>query len=214
VKRSTFVLLVVVAVGCTSTKPVDMKEARRVVGTENGVRVDAEVFGDRLTPNMSLALKYDVTNQRSSPILIADILPQATYDPETQTVTVSIGTEIPGEQFLPRLIAVQSGEKKSFATGVHVVIVSNPSAPWQPRPNALQLKINFLGDSQPFEKLVAIPERAVHDPKLAEQLFTKWVERNESVMTNSLPMRWAAINLDEPTPVTPPTRAGRRRGGT
>ncbi|MEA2766570.1 MAG: hypothetical protein QOK07_2974, partial [Gemmatimonadaceae bacterium] len=148
------------------------------------------------------------------PILIADILPQATYDPETQTVTVSIGTEIPGEQFLPRLIAVQSGEKKSFATGVHVVIVSNPSAPWQPRPNALQLKINFLGDSQPFEKLVAIPERAVHDPKLAEQLFTKWVERNESVMTNSLPMRWAAINLDEPTPVTPPTRAGRRRGGT
>lgn len=212
-KRSAYLLLVVVAFGCSSAKPVDMKEARRVVGTENGVRVDAEVFGDKLTPNMSLALKYDVTNQRASSILIADIIPQADYDPETQTVTVSIGTEIPGEQFLPRLIPIQSGEKKSFATGVHVVIVSNPTAPWQPRPHALQLKINFLGDSQPFEKLVAIPEKAVHDPQLAQALFSKWVERNESVVTNALPMRWTAMVMDDPAPIIPAARRG-RRGGT
>lgn len=210
-KRCALVLIAV-AVGCTSTKPVDMKEARRVVGTENGVRVDAEVFGDRLAPNMSLAVKYDITNQRSTPILVADILPEANYDSETQTVTVSIGTEIPGEQYLPRLIPIQSGERKSFATGVHVVIVSNPTSPWQPKPNALRMKINFLGDPQPFEKLVAIPEKAVRDPQLAAQLFTKWVERNESVVTNALPMRWAAVIQDEPTPAAPPTRRGRRPG--
>ncbi len=211
-KRSA-VLFLLLAIGCTSTKPVDMKESRRVVGTENGVRVDAEVFGDRLTPNMSLALKYDVTNQRGTSILIADILPQASYDSETHMVTVDIGTEIPGEQFLPRLIPIQSGEKKSFATGVRVVIVTNPTSPWQPRPNALRLKINFLGDTQPFEKLISIPERAVHDPQLADQLFAKWVERNETVTTNSLPMRWSAGSAEDATPAAGPQRRG-RRGGT
>jgi hypothetical protein len=209
--RRFALLLVVVVVGCSSTKPVDMKEARRVVGTENGVRVDAEVFGDKLTPNMSLAVKYDITNQRANQILVADILPQANYDPETHTVTVNIGTEIPGEQFLPRLIPIQSGEKKSFSTGVHLVITANPVNPWQARPNALRLKINFLGDARSFEKLISIPERAVHDPQLAEQLFPKWLERNESVTTNTLPMRWTAVNADEPAPVTAPRR-GRRPG--
>lgn len=212
VKRSAGLLFVVLVVGCASTKPVDMNEARRVVGTENGVRVDAEVFGDRLMSNMSLALKYDITNQRATPILIADIIPQANYDPDTHTVTVDIGTEIPGERFLPRLIPIQSGQKKSFATGVHLVIVASASAPWQPHPNALRLKINFLSDAQPFEKLISIPERAVHDPDLATALFTKWVERNETVVTNVLPMRWMTGSTDEPTPAVPQRRG--RRGGT
>ena len=211
-KRIAPLFLLFAALGCLSTKPVDMKEARRVVGTENGVRVDAEVFGDRLTPNMSLALKYDITNERTMPILVADILPQANYDPDTHTVTVDIGTEIPGEQFLPRLIPIKSGEKRSFATGVHVVIMASAASPWQPRPNALRLRINFLGDAQPFEKLIAIPEKAVHDPQLADQLFTKWVERNETVVTNALPMRWAAGAAEEPTPVLPARRG--RRGGS
>ena len=210
-RRFVPLLLVVVVIGCATTKPVDMKEPRRVVGTENGVRVDAEVYSDRLTPSTSLALKYDITNQRANPILVADLLPEANYDPDTQTVTVNIGTEIPGEQFLPRLIPIQSGEKKSFSTGVHVAIAVKPTSPWQPRPNALRLKINFLGDTKSFEKLIAIPERAVHDPQLAEQLFSKWVEGNESVTTNSLPMRWTVATVEETTPVAAPRR---RRGGT
>lgn len=210
VKRFALLSLLFIVAACTSTQPVDMKEARRVVGTENGVRVDAEVFGDRLTPNMSIALKYDVTNQRGTSILIADILPEATYDPDTQMVTISIGTEIPGEQFLPRLIPIQSGEKKSFSTGVHVVIVANPTTPWQPRPNALRLKINFLGETQPFAELIAIPEKAVHNPQLAEALFPKWVEGNESVTTNALPMRWATARPDDNAPSVPtPRRRGR-----
>jgi hypothetical protein len=59
--------------------------------------------------------------------------------------------------------------------------------------------------------LIAIPERAVHDPALAAQLFPKWVEGNETVFTNTLPMRWVTVT-EEPTPATAPTR--RRRPGT
>jgi hypothetical protein len=193
---------------CASTKPVDMKEARRVVGTENDVRVDAEIYGDRLGPSITIPLKYDITNHRPTPILVADLIPESNYDPETHTVTVTIGAEIPGEQFLPRLIPIQPGERKSFTSAVRIVIVANTSSPWLPRPNALRFKINFLGDPKPFEKLISIPEKAVHDPQLAEQLFPKWVEGNETVFTNSLPMRW--VTGVEETPATPPTRRGRR----
>ncbi len=188
-----------------------MSEPRRIVGTESDIRVDAEIYGDKLGPNITLPMKYDVTNHRQTTILIADLLPESTYDPETHMVTVSIGAEIPGEQFLPRLIPIRPGERKSFSTAAHVVIVANPASPWVPRPNALRLKVNFLGDSPAFEKLISIPEKAVHDPGLAAQLFPRWVEGNETVFTNVLPMRWTTV-VEEPTPAVTPAR--RRRGGT
>src|SRR5829696_2754464 len=82
---------------CSSTAPVDLTEPRRVVGTENDVRIDAEVFGETLSPNVNIPIKYDITNNRSTAILVADLNLLASYDPETLTVTVDIGSEIPGE---------------------------------------------------------------------------------------------------------------------
>ena len=177
-KRSAVVLgLSLFLVACSSTKPVNMSEPRRVVGTESDVRVDGEIYGDQLGPNVTVPLKYDVTNHRQTTILIADLLPETTYDPETHTVTISIGAEIPGEQFLPRLIPVRPGERKSFATAAHVVIVANTASPWVPRPNALRLKVNFLGDPKPFEKLISIPEKAPHPN--AAKLFVDFVLSRE-----------------------------------
>jgi hypothetical protein len=187
-----------------------MSEPRRVVGTDNDVRIDAEVIGDRLGPNVTVPIQYDITNNRRMTILIADLIPESTYDPETHMVTISIGAEIPGEEFLPRLIPIRPGERKSFKTAAHVNIVANMASPWVPRPNALRLKVNFLSDPAPFEKLISIPEKAVRDPALAAQLFTKWVEGNETVFTNSLPMRWANAYSDDPADQTTP---GRRRRG-
>jgi hypothetical protein len=211
VKRASIALLLFILAACSSTQPVDMKEPRRVVGTENDVRIDAEVYGDTLTPSTNIPIKYDITNNRSTTILVADLLLQATYDPDTLTVTVDIGSEIPGEQFLPRLISIPSGGKKSFNGSAHVAIMQNPnSTPFVPRPNALKIRVNFLGDPKPFAKLIDIPEKSVHDPALATALFSKWVEQNETVVTNTLPMRWrSSLATDDPA-VSP---ARRRRGG-
>ena len=208
-KRASILLLLLLAAACSTTqKPVDMKEPRRVVGTENDVRIDAEVYGDTLSPNVSIPVKYEITNNRANTILVADLLLNATYDPDTLTVTVDIGSEIPGEQYLPRLIPIPSGGKKSFSAAAHVNILRNPSAaPFAPRPNALRLRVNFLGDPQPFTKLIDIPEKAVHDPQLAAAIFPKWVEQNETVVTNTLPMRWRGTAAIDNT-VTPPGRRG------
>jgi len=208
--RRASAILVLLLAACSSTAPVNLTEPRRVVGTENNVRVDAEVFGDTLSPNVNIPIKYDITNNRPTTILVADLTLLASYDPESLMVTVDVGSEIPGEQFLPRLISIPSGAKKSFKGAAHVSIISNPaSTPFVPRPNKLRIRVNFLGDPKPFEKLIDIPERAVHDPELADALFTKWVEGNETVITNTLPMHWRGTT---PTMDDASTPTGRRRG--
>src|SRR5258708_2379816 len=218
-KRLAYAFVLLMVAACSSTAPpvaaskpgnIDMKEPRRMVGTENNVRVDAEIYGEELVQGASVAIKYDVTNLRPSPILIADLLPQTTYDPDTRTVTVDVGSEIPGEEFLPRLISIPSGGRRSFSTGAHINIHTSLTAPSVPKPRALQLRVNFLGDSAPFMKLIDIPEKAVRDRELAAELFPKWVERNETVTTNTLPMRWQNAR---PTGIedSPPAPAGRRR---
>jgi hypothetical protein len=203
--------LTILAAGCASTAPVSMEEPRRVVGTENAVRIDAQIFGERLGSATNIPLKYDITNNRPQPIAIADIIPETSYDPDTQTVTVSIGSEVPGEQLLPRLIAIAPGEKKSFSTVARVnLMMSTQVTPYTRYPNAMRLKVNFLDDTAHFQKLIDIPERAVHDPALAEELFSKWLERNETLYTNSVPMRWST---EPPAEAAPPPIGRRRRRG-
>lgn len=183
-----------------------------MVGTENNVRVDAEIYGENLVQGTSIAIKYDVTNQRAQPILIADLIPETNYDPDTGVVTIDIGSDIPGEEFLPRLISIPSGARRSFNGGARINIQIPPQSQWAPRPKALQLRVNFLSDTTPFVRLIDIPEKAVRDPQLAAEIFPKWVERNETVTTNTLPMHWMA---SQPSTIgnTPDPARRRRPGG-
>jgi hypothetical protein len=215
VKRLALPFLLVILAACSSAsnpKPVDVSEPRRALGNENDVRIDVEIYTDRLRPNTTLPLKYDVTNHRRSTILVADLIPDATYDPDTRTVTINLGSEIPGENFLPRLIAVRPEERKSFSTSAHVNIPVTVGSPWTPRPSAVRVRLNFLDDTTTFAKLIDIPERAVHDPKLAADIFQKWIDTNETVVTNTLPMHWEGnMAVEGPSSMAPSPR-GRGRG--
>ena len=142
------------------------------------------------------------------------MVPVTSYDPETQTVTVNIGSEVPGATLLPRLIAVAPGEKKKFSTLARVnILVNNEVTPNSRFPNAMRVKVNFLNDTQNFEPLLAMTQKGVHDPKLAEDLFPRWLEHNESVYTNAVPMRWEAQSSDDTT-AAPITGRRKRRPGT
>ena len=181
------------AAACASTPKVDMKEPRRLVATDNDVRLDAQVKGEVLGPTTDIPIDYIVTNNREAAIAVAELVPDSTYDADTQTVTVTFGSEVPGEQLLPRLILIKPGEHRAFSSGARVNVPITEMVnqnPFHRYPNALRIRLNFLGDAKPFMQLVGISERAVHDPKLAAELFPKWVEQNESVITNVLPMRW------------------------
>ncbi|HET7435035.1 MAG TPA: hypothetical protein VFN10_10035 [Thermoanaerobaculia bacterium] len=204
--------VILVVTGC-ATQQVHMQEPRRVVGTEESVRIDAEITGDQVGPNTQIPITYAITNHRDVPIAIADLIPDTAYDSDTQTITVSFGSEVPGESIVPRLITIAPGEQKTFSTvaKMHIALPNLADNPLIRTPNALRVKLNFLGDTKPFKQIVNIPERAVHDPQLADALLPAWLDANEVVYTNTLPMRWQSMAA------TPPERGGapatgRRRG--
>jgi hypothetical protein len=207
-RKSLLPAVLLVLGGCASAPTVDMEEPHRVVGTENNVRIDAQIFGERLSEAVRIPIKYDITNQRQETIAIADLIPEAEYDPDTQTVTVSIGSEVPGIEFLPRLITIPPGEKRSFSAVARVnIAVARTVTPNSRFPNALRLKLNFLGNTSRFEQLIGISERIVRSPELANELFPIWLERNETVFTSVVPMRWSFEPVD-PGPAQ--RRPGRR----
>ena len=190
-----------------------MNEPRRVVGTEQNVRVDAEISDPSETGGSSVVIKYEITNDRPDPIAVADIVPETTFDPETRTITVSIGSEVPGNTLLPRLIGIGPGQKKVFSTTAHMGMRLPQPATADPRggtPNVLRLKVNFLGDTKPFAQLLEMTEKALADPVLADALFPKWLDANEVIYTNTVPVR-PGVGLPDPTAPrhTPPPRTRR-----
>lgn len=194
----TLSVLVILA-GCATSKGVNPKEPRTLIGSDNGVRLDAAIFADTLTFTQQIGVRYVVSNERSTPIAIAELIPESSYDSDSHVVTVSLGSEVPGQEMLPRLIEIGPGQKKTFSTAARITIPvsGGPTNPYVERPNGVQLKLSFLSDPQPFRQLIGIPERVVRDPKLADALFPKWLEKNESIFTNVLPMRWSAGGQDD-----------------
>lgn len=207
-------VVAIVAVGCASTPqspqpvaqpaaaataaapPQNLAVERSIIGSENGVRVEARVRGDELREASNVNVTYDVINERSTEVAIADIAPISSYDPEMRVVTLEIGTEVPGEHLVPRLVVIPPGGRKTFSTAAHMGIIHPTDAQYYRAPNALRVKINFLGDTKPFSKLIGISEKAIEDTQLANELFPQWVERNEIVITNTLPMHWSVAGAD------------------
>lgn len=194
----------------TTTAPINKAEPRRVVGTDNDVRLDAEIAGDQLQRTMTLPVRYEITNGRKATIAVADMLLETSYDPDTATVMIGIGSEVPGATLLPRLIAIEPGEKKSFTATARINLPVPLDSPVARIPRAIQVKLNFLADTKDFEQLIAMTEKGLYDPKLADDLFPKWIERNQTVFTNTLPMRWVTAPAEEPSPAS---RRGRRERG-
>jgi hypothetical protein len=207
--------IVLLLTACATSTAVDMTEPRRIVGTEELVRVDAQVTGEEIWSGARIPITYEITNQRTTAIAVADLVPETSYDRQSHTFTVSVGSEVPGNTMLPRLVSIAPGEKKTF-TVVGRIAALRPLQPGDPTrtppPADFRLRVNFLGDTTPFQALIGIKEVGVADAQLADELFPLWLERNEVVYTNAIPMRWST-GPREPTPDRAPARRRSGRGG-
>lgn len=178
-----------------ATAPVDLEEARRVVGTADGVRVDAMIRRESITPGTRVPITWEISNNRKTSIAVADLIPETGFDQESGLITVTFGAELPGNAFLPRLVEVPPGEKRVFTANAPIAFVRPLEARGTPR-TELRLRVNFLGEVTGFERLLNLEERALADAKLADDLFPLWIEKNEVIDTNALPMRWMAAPDD------------------
>lgn len=178
----------VVATACTSSAPprVDMSESLRVLGRENDVRIDAQLYTNHLGPSSLVTVVYEIHNLRSEPIVYAELTPTVVYHSETRTITVALGAEIPRADTFPKMIRIESGETRSFTAGARLSIPPSGSSLQRREPRYLQVRFNYLDGARAFEPYL----RAEGAEKLDEGLFRKWVDHIAAIVTNTLPIRW------------------------
>jgi len=171
---------------------VDMNDPRRALGREDNIRVDAELLQDSISPSAPLSITYQVENLSNQTIGIADKISDVSYDADSATITFSIGAEVPVGTTMPHVVTIGPGQKRVLSAGglVHVA-VPGQRTPWSAVPRYVQIKVNVLRDVTPFAALIDRQAKSAVAPALPNDLFDKWVDANDSVFLNSLPVHWS-----------------------
>jgi hypothetical protein len=168
---------------------VDMKEPRRAVGREDDIRIDATLAQETVSANSAIGVTIQVEKIDVS------------YDAETRTIALVVGSEVPSAT-MPHLTLIAPGQKRAFTTGgITHLVMPRIRSPFVSTPNLVQIKVNVLRDVKPFAEV------AVSQP-ISDALFDTWVEGNESIVLNPLPVRWK----DGPRGVAERTSAEVARG--
>ena len=183
-RRSTLFLLITLTAAAVSAATVDMKDPRRAVGTDDGVRVDAQLLSEFVSPHSSIGVTVQIQNLSSQPIAIADRVCEASFDSDSSTITLSVGSEVPVGGEMPRLVVIHAGEKKTVSAGA--AVRWSLRAQRVLRAMLVQIKVNVLRDTTPF---VGVSERQ----KLSDEVFDQWLKLNESIELNPIPVRYRAV---------------------
>jgi hypothetical protein len=212
--KSSSRIAVVVAVTLLTTAAayaahVDFKDPRRALGREDDIRVDAEIVQETLSPGTPIGITYQVENLTLLPIAIADKVANASFDPDSQTIRVSIGAEIPQGTTMPHLTVIAPGQTRTFRVGATAqIVVANARSPWAQVPRYVQITVNVLRDLGPFANLIAQQARSAALPPLPNDLFDTWVASVSSVELNALPVRWTDTRSGTTAEATRPGRSG------
>jgi hypothetical protein len=166
---------------------IDMDDPRRVVGREDDVRVDAQLVQDTVSPGSPIGVTYQIQNFSPAPVAIADKVASASYDADTHTITLAIGSEVPQER-MPHLTTIAPGEKKVFRAGATAAFNAVELRAAQASPHYVQVKVSILRDLTPFAALLSANAA---DQPLPDDLFEKWFESNDTIFLNTVPVRFS-----------------------
>lgn len=172
------------------TTPTDaaVDKSMRVLGRDNDVRIEARVLTNEIRQAGTVSIAYEIENFRNEPILFAPVEPTVDYERASRTLTVGLGSEIPAEEVLPRLVRILPGERKAFMTGARIALPAGTAARFGPR--YLQVRFNYLDGA---EALVPLIERGAGGTDAdREGIFRGWLDHIAAVVTNALPIRWGA----------------------
>jgi hypothetical protein len=183
--------LTVLLAAAAPAETIDMNDPRRAVGRENDVRVDAQLADEFVSAHSTIGVRYQIQNFSTQAIAVADKVCDASYDSESRTITVSIGSEVPANGEMPRLVTIRPGEKKTFSAGVMLKMNAPVSrTPFSAGPRFVQIRVNVLRDLAPFLPLIEQQGRARAAIALTDQQFDQWLESKESIVLNAMPVRY------------------------
>ncbi len=166
-----------------------MDDPRRTVGREDNVRVDAQLVQDTVTPGSPIGVTYQIENSSSTPIAIADKVSDASYDVDSRTITLSIGSEVPADGKMPHVVTVAPGEKKIFRIGVTPALGAAATRSSLAPPRYVQIKVSILRNLAPFAHLIA--KQTGTAQVLPDDLYDRWFESNDTIFLNAVPVRFS-----------------------
>jgi hypothetical protein len=188
----TAVSLALIATSVTAAR-VDLNDPRRALGREDDVRVDASLTQANISASSPLNVTYQIQNLSPAAIAFADKVSDASWDADSQTITLSLGAEIPPGPSMPRLVVIQPGEKRVFCGGAMVnLAIPATQGPWTRVPRFVQIKVNILRTVMPFAALIEQQSQSGTAPALPNDMFDRWVDSNDAVYLNPIPVRWSA----------------------
>lgn len=170
---------------------IDMDDPHRALGREDDVRVDAQLLNDTVTSGRAIGVVYQIQNLTKNAIAVAEKKCTASYDAETRTITLAIGSEVPADGDMPRMAVIAPGEKKTFTAGASFrVATASVRSPLISTPRYVQIKVSVLRDTAPFAELIAASERAHAPIALSDAQFEHWLEVNDTIFLNPLPVQF------------------------
>jgi hypothetical protein len=189
-RRSTWFLVITLIATAGHAASIDMKDPRRAVGAEDDVRVDAQLTTEVVSAHSPIGVKYQIHNLSSRTIAVADRLCEASYDSDSATIMLSVGSEVPSGGEMPRLVIIPSGETRTLTAGA--MVKSSPTAQRLKTPAFVQIRVNVLRDAGPFMALMERQKRASAGIALSDEEFDQWLKLNESIVLNTIPVRYRA----------------------
>jgi hypothetical protein len=170
-----------------------MDDPRRALGREDNVRIDAQLLSDTVSPGSAIGVTYQIHNLTKNPVAVAEKRCEASYDPDTRLITVSLGAEVPVDGAMPKMAIIKPGEKRTFTAGV-ILRIAMPSmrSVAVVIPRAVQMKVNIMRDLAPFQDALRQQKEAQHATNipLSDKQFVQWLEGNDAIFLNPIPIRY------------------------
>lgn len=203
-KRATWFLFIALIATAGRAAKIDMNDPRRAVGAEDGVRIDALLTKEFVSVRAPIGVTVQIHNLSTRTVAVADRVCEASYDSESRTITLSVGSEIPEGGELPRLVTIRSGEMRTFTTGAILNVLAPSSAQRFRAPAFVQIKVNVLRDPEPFMALMERAGRTNAGIALSDDEFDTWLKSNESIGLNVIPVRYRAARQNRSTDASQP----------
>lgn len=185
-KTSAWFAALVLAASTAGAAGIDMEDPRRALGREGDIRIDAQLLRDSVGPGMPISITYQIHNLSTSAVAIAHKVTDSSYDEDSRTITMVVGSEVPPDGNMPSMVVVAPGEKKILQAAV-TPLMSAAALKSLAVPRFVQVKIAILRDLGPFLTLIQ-QHGSRAKQRLSDAQFEQWFDSNDTIFLNAVPV--------------------------